>query len=508
MKKRYAVLIMFFFFFCFCGSTEAQRVKPYEWAGHFYPQDRKILESDIQNLLDNVSVPFIKGDILGVISPHAGYVFSGRVAAFSYKIIEEKDFDAVILMGPSHRYHFQGISVWPQGAFITPLGKLEVDADVAEELSKLDFIKTETKYFFGEHSLEVQFPFLKKVLKNVKVVPLLFGEVSFKNLEQLSVALSALYEKKKILVVVSTDLSHYYPYKEASRIDNKTIEYVREKDARALWVSHQLGEQRACGITPLISFLLYVKNQMGDVTVLHYANSGDVSKDKKRVVGYVSAVAHKKSFFKSSSHAGDAQRRKEKEQVREEERMSGYNVSQEDKRALLKIARMTLKKYLFDGTLPKIDVDSEELQKKRGVFVTLKKGGELRGCIGRIVADKELYKVVQEYAIHAACDDPRFPHLKKEELDEVEIEISVLSPFQEVKTLDEIEVGTHGLLIHKGFHSGLLLPQVPAEYEWDKKTYLEHLCYKAGLPPDAYKEPDAILSKFTAIVFSENEFGE
>ena len=200
------------------------------------------------------------------------------------------------------------------------------------------------------------------------------------------------------------------------------------------------------------------------------------------VVGYLSAVAYKK----------------------EEDKMS-YSLTEEEKRTLLKIARQTLESYLKDGKIPEFKVDSERLKEKRGVFVTLKKYGELRGCIGRIVADTPLYLAVSQMAIEAATSDPRFRPVTFSELKDIEIEISVLSPFEKVKNLDEIVVGKDGLMIQKGFYSGLLLPQVPVEYGWDKKTYLEHLCLKAGLPPTAYKDKDATIYKFTALVFSEKE---
>jgi AmmeMemoRadiSam system protein A len=188
--------------------------------------------------------------------------------------------------------------------------------------------------------------------------------------------------------------------------------------------------------------------------------------------------------------------------------MSEYSLTDEEKVTLLKIARDTLESYLRTKKVPDFKVDSQSLREKRGAFVTLKKRGKLRGCIGRIIADTPLYQTVSSVAIDSALNDPRFPPVQYEELEEIEIEISVLSPFQKIKSLEEIKVGEHGLLIQKGFYSGLLLPQVPVEYNWDKATFLENLCYKAGLPSDAYKDTDAVIYRFSALVFSEADFRE
>jgi len=464
----------------FLNLLFAQEVKNFEFAGLFYPE--KNLSSLIDNLFASIKVPHLKEKILGIISPHAGYIFSAGVAAYSYKILKDKKIDTAIIMGPSHRYHFKGIAIWDKGEFKVPLGNLKIDEGISRKLEELEFVKNRKEYFFKEHSIEVQLPFLIKSINNVKIVPLVFGENTYQNLEKLAEKLKEIAKTKNIIVIVSTDLSHYHPYFEAKRIDTQTMKYIEEKDTDALWVDYKLGKMRACGIYPLITFLLYVKKARGEIRILKYANSGDTAGDRNRVVGYLSAVAYKK----------------------EEEAMN-YSLSEEEKKILLKIARHTLESYLKEDKIPEFKVDSEKLKEKRGVFVTLKKNGELRGCIGRIVADTPLYLAVSKMAIEAAVGDPRFRPVSFSELKDIEIEISVLSPFEKVKSLDEIVVGRDGLMIQKGFYSGLLLPQVPTEYGWDKKTYLEHLCLKAGLPPTAYKDKDVIIYKFTALVFSEKE---
>jgi len=177
----------------------------------------------------------------------------------------------------------------------------------------------------------------------------------------------------------------------------------------------------------------------------------------------------------------------------------------EEKIFCLKLARKTLEDY-FTGELKEILPPEEytNLWEKRGCFVTLLKHGMLRGCIGVLEPVYPLYQAIQKMALSAAFEDPRFPPLSESELDEIEIEISVLSPMRK-GSIEEIEVGKHGVYLVKGFRRGVLLPQVPVEYGWDKKTFLEHLCMKAGLDKDCYKDPDTEFYLFTAEVFKESE---
>jgi len=180
-------------------------------------------------------------------------------------------------------------------------------------------------------------------------------------------------------------------------------------------------------------------------------------------------------------------------------------LSDDDKKMLLRIARETLQNYLVGGKLSKFKTDSKNLNENRGAFVTLTEHGQLCGCIGRMSADEPLYKVISEMAIAAAVNDPRFPAVRSDELKDIEIEISVLTPFTIVKNIDDIKVGTHGLMLRKGFNTGVFLPQVPGEQGWDKKAYLEELGHKAGLSSDAYLDKDSTIYSFEAIVFGENK---
>ncbi|MGB9607641.1 MAG: AmmeMemoRadiSam system protein A [bacterium] len=180
-------------------------------------------------------------------------------------------------------------------------------------------------------------------------------------------------------------------------------------------------------------------------------------------------------------------------------------LSEEDKRELLKIARTSIEEYLRKGEIPTFSPTSPALQERKGAFVTLKKAGFLRGCIGMIEPLKPLYQTVAEMAVAAAVEDPRFYPLTLEELPLIKIEISVLSPLEKVKDVKEIEVGKHGLYIVKGFYRGLLLPQVATENNWDRETFLQHTCLKAGLTSNCWQEGDTEIYKFSAEVFGEEE---
>ncbi|MBU1121852.1 MAG: AmmeMemoRadiSam system protein B [Candidatus Omnitrophota bacterium] len=480
------------------SGVYAKNIKEAQFSGSFYPADKKALSSMVDRFLaeaDLSSVSAVSGDVLGIISPHAGYVYSGSVAAYGYKSLAGKKFDTVILLGSSHHYRFKGISIYDDGIFNTPLGKLSVDGRIASRFSSLAFAQFNKVYFNNEHSLEVQLPFIIKSLGKVKIVPILFGEVTLNDLEEISGKIDEISKDKKVLIVVSTDLSHYLEYQQAVKKDLETVNFIKNKDASALWDSWRSGEGRGCGLCPAIAFLMYVKSQAADIEILKYANSGDTASDKGRVVGYMSAVAYKKLRTIKKEGEGMAQ---------------GDGLTHEDKDTLLKIARSTLESFLKDGSKPEVKVDSDNLKAKRGAFVTLHKNGKLRGCIGKMVADMPLYKVIPEFAIYSATEDIRFLPVSYEILKDIEIEISVLtepvvlavSSTQEL--LDKLQPLRDGVIIVTKYGSSTYLPQVWEQIP-DKREFLSHLCAKGGAPADYWETnfKDIKVQTYQAIVFSE-----
>lgn len=465
-------------------------------AGSFYPEDSSNLSSTIDQYLSRVDIE-LEGEIFGLVSPHAGYVYSGQTAAFAYNALKNKDKKLVILLGPSHRYYVKGFSVYDKGEWETPLGKVKIDEDFASKLkSHSELIINEPEAHSQEHSLEVQVPFLQKVLDDFKIVPIVFNSDQPSVLGLLADALSEeLKDRENWVIVASTDLYHGYNYSKAKDVTDKVNKYLLRLDYEGLLnydrKMRKSGVCAACGCSAIAILMQVMKNLGVDgVKLLERTTSGDVTGDKSGyVVGYGAWVFSGKDL--------------EKNEIKKSESEFDFSLSEEDKEELLNVAKKTLEEYVRNKKIPDFKVKSEVLQKKCGAFVTLKKNGALRGCIGHIVAEKPLFLVIRDMAIAASTQDYRFPPVKPSEIDEIEIEISVLTPMQKVNSADEIKVGRDGLMIRRGYNSGLLLPQVPVEQGWDKETFLEHTCYKAGLPARAWESSE--LWKFQAIVFSEKE---
>jgi hypothetical protein len=325
-------------------------------------------------------------------------------------------------------------------------------------------------------------------------VPILFGDVDFVMIERVAAKLAQIASKKNILIVVSSDMSHYHQYNDAKIIDKDTIDLIKELRSGKLWSTREYEDGRACGVAGIAVFLEYLNLREANIQILKSLNSGDISGDKVKVVGYLSAVGYM------------GKKPQQDQAAQKEESMIDFSLNKDEKQKLLEIARETLENYIRSGKISKYKIDNANICQNRGAFVTLTKDGQLRGCIGRIVADEPLYKVISEMAIQAAVEDPRFTPVRENELSDIHVEISVLTPFKKVESLDDIKIGTHGLILRKGFSSGLFLPQVPVEQGWDKKTYLEQLCHKAGLSDkDAYLDDDVQLMSFEAIVFGEEK---
>jgi AmmeMemoRadiSam system protein B/AmmeMemoRadiSam system protein A len=436
-------------------------------------------------------------EIFGVIAPHAGYIYSGQTAAFAYSALQNKNKQLVILLGPSHRYHVKGFSVYDKGEWETPLGKVKIDEDFASGLkSRSELIVNEPEAHSQEHSIEVQLPFLQKVLGDFKIVPIVFNTDQPSLLELIATALSEeLKDRESWVIVASSDLYHGYNYGKAGEVTDEVNKYISGFDYEGLLEydreMRQSGVCAACGCSAIAVLMQVMKNLgVDEVKLLESTSSGDVTGDKSGyVVGYGAWQFTANELKENKSEKSEAE--------------FGFNLTEEDKEELLTVARRTVIEYVKNKKTPDFKIESEVLQKRCGAFVTLKtKNGTLRGCIGHIVAEKPLFLVVRDMAIAAATQDYRFPPVTSTEIDDIEIEISVLTPMQRVNNVGEIKVGRDGLLIKRGYMSGLLLPQVPVEQGWDKATFLEHICYKAGLPADAWKSSE--LWKFQAIVFSEN----
>ena len=515
LKIGTATIFFLFFWgalFGFNLSSFADEIKKANVAGQFYPADKAELSLKVENLLKAANPEDFKGGIFVLISPHAGYDFSGPTAALGYKLIKDRPYKTVIILGPSHQYYFKGVSVYPAGKFQTPLGDLEVDSDFTQKIispavslstSSLDFIP---QAFEKEHSIEVQLPFLQKTLDDFKIVPILIGDADFQDLSYLADKLNkAIADRSDVLLIASTDLCHSYDYQETEKTDKLTLSYLENISAPDIYAKLKDGSIQMCGGLPVVSAILIAQSLGYDqIKFLGYTNSAKVSGKKIKgvwTVGYLSALINGSTSL--TIKTGETAMLNDTQKAR-----------------LLEIARKTIQEYVTNGKKLDFSEDDPQLKAVNGAFVTIHKPeggglasnsqshkrGELRGCIGNIIGQKPLFETIRDMAIESATGDPRFEPVTKDELKDIEIEISVLSPLKKIEDMAEFQIGTHGVLVKKGWSQGVFLPQVAEETGWNKEEFLSNLCaHKAGLPADAWKDAKTEKYIFSALVFSEKK---
>ena len=490
------VLLIQIFIFSFCLNCFASLKQP-EFADQFYPGQKDKLTAMLDEFLGKAAVNHLPEEILVLISPHAGFGYSGPTAAYGYKLIKGRSYKTVVILGTSHHKPFTGAAVYNQGSFTTSLGMLKIDEEFANNLiGKGPDIFADQAAFSGEHSVEVQLPFLQSVLPNSsatehggpandygwRIVPVVIGDCSLESCKKIaSLFKETIGARKDVLIVVSTDLYHGYDFKEAEQVDALTLELIKKMDYEGLYYSLRDAKAQACGGFAAV-IALSVAKEIGynKVEVLNHTNSALVtgSPNGQWTVGYASIVVYDS---KGDNMLNNQQRKK-----------------------LLEIARASINTYLHTGKKMELSETDPLLNQEMGAFVTLNKHGKLRGCIGNLSVSQPLYLTVRNMAVEAAVDDPRFPALTLLELKDIEIEISVLSPLKKVDSADKIELGKHGVLVRKGNQSGVFLPQVAKETGWSKEEFLNNLCaHKAGLTQDAWKDKLTELYIFNAEVFSE-----
>jgi len=468
-------------------------------AGRFYPAAPDILVEDIEDYYHasqklTSDIPAIDGNLLALVSPHAGYVFSGTVAASAFSLLRNsKIIKRVILIGSSHYERFSGASIYYRGCYSTPLGKVEIDSDFASSLldnnPAFSFIGAAHK---NEHSLEVQLPFLQYFLKtDFKIVPILIDSENTESAKAIADALKPSLGGEN-LFVISTDLSHYPEYHDAIKTDKKTIDSVCSNNPAVFL--RQLKENHCeslhtsmCGWMSMLT-LLYMTE--GDREIYYqpvlYQNSGEVPVygDKSRVVGYQSLAVYRRTQA-TRDH---------------------ILFTEDEKRQIISIARKSIIYKLSSNEKQSSgpEILGENLQKKMGAFVSIYCKGELRGCIGRIETNCSLQETIAQVSVMAATSDNRFLPLKPEEINEMSLEISVLTPLKPISNIDEIIPGKHGILIRKGYHSGTFLPQVATKTKWDTLKMVEECSErKAGIGKDGWKDADIYI--YEAVIISENK---
>ncbi|HEY4934847.1 MAG TPA: AmmeMemoRadiSam system protein B [Terriglobales bacterium] len=488
-QSAFTPLLVFFLLACSVFVWPQGKVRQPGVAGAFYPANPDELKNMVDGFLAKAQVSPTADPLIALIAPHAGYLYSGGVAAFSYAALKGRTFQRVVIIAPSHYDEFLFSSVYEGDAYATPLGKVAVDKEFAAKLADGNTVRLsgrghERSGEQSEHSLEVQLPFLQRTLGQFQLVPIIMGDQSYEASRALGVALAKLIGNSDTLIVASSDLSHYHPYDEASTIDHNTLHAIESWDYYDLSRNLQSRVWEACGGGPIVAAMMAAERLGANrAELLKYANSGDVTGDRSRVVGY-SAWALYKSAAKSANAPAVALTSKEQQE-------------------LLSVARKSAETFVRERKQYNPPPASPALQQDRGAFVTINKNGELRGCIGYIAPLEPLIETVRDVAAYAASRDPRFPPVTAVELGDLQYEVSVLSPLRRVLDVKQIQVGQHGLLLKKGKHEGVLLPQVPGEFGWDRKTFLDELARKAGLPASVWKDEDTDIFMFTALVFGE-----
>ena len=468
------------------GQTAAPVVRPATQAGRFYEDNPRLLSHEIDSLLARHANDGILDSVAALIVPHAGYYFSGNVAASAYaRLNPKKPYKRIFLLGPSHHEWLNGASVNGEvDDYATPLGNVPVDREVARQLIEADSVFTyQPKAHDREHCLEVQLPFLQRHLSEVPpIVPVIISTNDFSKLKRMAEVLKSWLTDEN-LFVISSDFSHYPSYEDANKVDAKTGKAIESGDVEQLIATIEANERSgirnlatsACGEFPIITLMLMLDRQY-QVKHLLYQNSGDIDNyDHSRVVGY---------------HAFAILRGEEK----------GFSLSEDEKQMLKKIAYESIKDSLNGKPISHFSSLTSHLSSKCGAFVSLHKQGRLRGCIGHFGEDTPLHEIVAEMARAAAFEDPRFMPVTRDELDDLDIEISVLTPMRRIQSLDEFQLHRHGIYIRKGYRSGTFLPQVADEVNWTKEEFVGHCSQdKAGLGWDGWR--DAELYVYEAIVF-------
>jgi AmmeMemoRadiSam system protein B/AmmeMemoRadiSam system protein A len=478
-------------------------------AGQWYPADANTLKNDIAKLFQKSDVK-PADNIIALILPHAGYQYSGRTAAMGLQTLS-KQYKRIIVIGPSHYMPMEDILSVPQAdIYQTPLGKVALDVDFINKLLKYPQFQSIEQANLPEHSTQIQVPLLQYVQKDFKLVPIVAGKCSPQTISKVAAILKSMIDKDT-LVIASSDFTHYgpnydyVPFKDnipqqLKDLDMGAFKYIERLDAAGFLEYRAKTGDTICGYIP-ISILLSLVDKSSQPQLINYATSGQLTADYTNSVSYLS-VAFAGKWYAPSLVKIDS---------------NSQSLTAEDKKQLLTFARKAIVYYLDKNQMLNVPDSniSERLKTPRAAFVTLntsvktaligpRKNTQLRGCIGDIFPRQPLYKSVISNAVNAAVNDPRFNPISKDELNDITIEISALTPPKTIDSYKDIRIGTDGVVLKKGDYQAVFLPQVAPEQNWTRDQMLENLSLKAGLPADGWKT-DASFLTFQAEVFGETE---
>jgi len=435
-------------------------IRPPAVAGLFYPAEPAQLAYDVQHLLNEATPHELP--IKALIVPHAGYIYSGAIAATAYAALRPiaARIRRVVLLGPTHRVAVRGLALPDAEIFDTPLGRVMLDTQTMHAIAHLPQISISSEAHLQEHSLEVQLPFLQTVLSDFTLLPLAVGMASA---DEVAEVLEAVWGGEETLIVISSDLSHYLPYSTAQRVDRETADSILE-------LHQPIAHDRACGGTPVSGLIVAARHHHLTPHLLDLRNSGDTAGSHDRVVGYA-----------AFAFTGE------------------QPVSNEKGKTLLRLARAAIAKELgfISQELPRTDW----LEEPGATFVTLTLNDQLRGCIGSLEAYRPLIDDVRHNAAAAAFNDTRFDPLSKAEFDHVLVEVSLLSPPETIRfkneqdALAQLHPGKDGVILEYVSHRATFLPQVWAQLQ-QPQVFLAHLKNKAGLAEDFWSD-QIKLSRYT-----------
>ncbi|TET26826.1 MAG: MEMO1 family protein, partial [Dehalococcoidia bacterium] len=417
-------------------------------AGQFYPKSTSQLRDMIRGLVDERGE---KEEVIGLVSPHAGYVYSGPVAGAVISRIKFKD--TFIIIGPNHTGSGKPLSIMTQGVWQTPLGEVEIDSKLAGQILAIsNLLQEDYRAHQSEHSIEVQLPFLQYFKKDIKLVPIILGYSTGAVCKQIGQEIAQAVKNlgREVVIIASSDMTHYEPQESARRKDNQAIEAMLNLDEDELLRRVDELNISMCGYAPVVSLITAAK-RLGakGAELVKYQTSGDVSGDYSSVVGY-----------------------------------AGIIISRREMHPLVKLAKGTVESHVREDKIPQPPAElTLEMRDRAGVFVSLHKFGELRGCIGTFEAtQKNVAEEIITNAISSATRDPRFPPIAPDELKNISYSVDVLTPPEPIESQDQLDPKKYGVIVEAGFRRGLLLPDLEGVDDVDSQI---GICrQKAGIAPD------------------------
>jgi AmmeMemoRadiSam system protein B/AmmeMemoRadiSam system protein A len=467
-------------------------VKPAGIAGSWYPDDPAVLTELIEGLLAEAEPPVVNGRLRALISPHAGYRYSGHSAAVGYRLLQGRQYRRILVLAPAHRGGFRGLSIAEVGAYRTPLGEVPLDLEAVRALRRSPLVGAWDEAHQGEHAIEIQLPFLQRGLApGWRLLPILVGRMEDGDHAAAAELLRPWFDQDSLLLV-SSDFTHYgwrfgyQPFppdaqaaERLSTLDLGAFESIAGGDPEAFRAYRRETDITVCGAEPILILLELLPAGTG-AELLDYATSGAQSGDYRHSVSYLSI-----GFFDLE------ERSLAPEHLQYLHRLAGYAVRESADPG----------NGALDGLQALVDGLPETLRAPGGAFVTLREQGRLRGCQGYVEPEFPLFEAVIRNGVNAARHDRRFRPVRAEELERLDLEVSVLTPPEPIASPQEYSPGLEGIVLEQDGKRAVFLPQVPTLAGWDREQTLTALAKKAGLPPDAWRQ-GARLSVFRTHEFA------